>query len=380
MGPKSDTLLGPPTTTGQYTGDTMTDWTRRDLLQGGSAAVGAIVLTGTAPASSARRPARIDGDPLVHVAPELRAAARQILDLSARNGPFNDATLPGFRARMGEFASPRLPDVPVERHMVAVGSGQPDVAVYLINARAGTARPAILHTHGGGFILGRAEGEVGYLQQLAKELDCVIASVEYRLAPETRYTGSIEDNYAGLRWLYREAKSFGVDAARIAVLGESAGGGHAALLAITARDRGEVPLIFQSLIYPMLDDRTGSTAHLPGFIGAVGWDAPANRYGWRSFLGMAPGGRVPPAAVPARVDDLRGLPPAFIAVGGVDLFVSEDVTYARRLTESGVPTELLVVPGAFHAFDRVAPETPQGRRFTQAKLSALRSAFANAAS
>jgi acetyl esterase/lipase len=356
----------------------MVEISRRGVLAGAGGVIGGLALgAGANGAAMAASRAATTGSPLSHVAPELRPAAEQILAMTAKQGPFNDAALAKMREMSAGYAQPWRTDVPAERRIIPGGRGQPEVAVYVVNAAPGMVRPAILHTHGGGFIVGQAKYEVAYLQQLARDLDCVIVSVEYRLAPETRYAGSIEDNYAGLRWLYAQADALGADRRRIAVMGESAGGGHAALLAIIARDRGEVPLLFQSLIYPMLDDRTGGAIRTPGFIGVVGWDGPANQYGWQAFLGMAPGGAsVPAAAVPARVRDLAGLPPAFIAVGGVDLFVSEDIDYARRLTESGVPTELLVVPGGFHGFDRVAPDAPQSQQFTAAKLTALRRAFA----
>ena len=352
----------------------MTEWNRRDMLRASGAVAAGTLLTDMSVAGTPQP----SGDALMHVAPELRAAAQQIMTMVARSGPFTDATLPKLRMMGANAPQPQLADVPVQAKQVPVGRGRPDVTVYVVNAKPDDApRPAILHTHGGGYIVGSAKQEIAYLQQLAKDIDCVIVTVEYRLSPETRYDGSIEETYAGLRWLHAQAGTLGADRARIAVMGESAGGGHAALLAILARDRGEVPLAFQSLIYPMLDDRTGGAVRLPPFIGAIGWDGPANQYGWRSFLGMAPGtAQVPAAAVPARVVDLHRLPPAFIAVGGVDLFAPEDMTYARRLTESGVATEFLLVPGAFHGFDRVAPATPQARQFTSAKLAALRRAFA----
>ncbi|WP_235913191.1 alpha/beta hydrolase [Croceibacterium salegens] len=256
----------------------------------------------------------------------------------------------------------------------------PDVTVYVVNAAKGGARPGILHTHGGGHILGSAKSELRYLQNLARDLDCVLVTVEYRLAPETRYTGSIEDNYAALKWMHSSANELGLDATRIALLGESAGGTHAALLAITARDRGEVPVLFQCLVYPMLDDRTGSTRQLPPWIGAVLWTRDANRFGWRAFTGGEPGTlEIPAAAVPARVDNLAGLPPAWIGVGGADLFVEEDIEYAERLNDAAVPTELLVLPRAFHAFDRIVPDAGVSRRFTAAKMDALRRAFGKSA-
>lgn len=357
----------------------MTDIDRRALGRLGAGAFIAMMAgrAGEAAAASAiaPAPASVADDPLAHLDPELVPAARQVIAQS-EGAEWTSAALARIRAGTPP-APPPLPDVPVQELRVPVGPGQPPVRIFVINARPGTQRPGILHMHGGGYILGSAALEVAYEQALARELDCVIVTVDYRLAPETPYAGSVEDNHAALRWMHGHARALGLDPARIVAMGESAGGGHAARLAITARDRGEVPLAGQVLVYPMLDDRTGSTVHLPPFIGAFGWTAQANRFGWASFLGMAPGGPdVPAAGVPARVADLSGLPPAFVAVGGVDLFVREDIDYARRLTEAGVPTDLLVVPGAFHAFDRVAPEAKVSRRFTAAKMDALRRFFA----
>lgn len=185
---------------------------------------------------------------------------------------------------------------------------------------------------------------------------CVIVTVDYRLAPETSDAGSVEDNYAGLKWLHASTATLGVDRARIGVMGESAGGGHAALLAIAARDRGKVSLAFQCLTYPMLDDHTGSSVAAPPSVGRIIWTAQDNRLGWEFSLGMEPGTpNVPANAVPARVSDLGGLPPAFIGGGSIDLFVNEDIDFAQRLNNAGVSTELVVVPGAFHGFDPSLP-------------------------
>jgi acetyl esterase/lipase len=264
----------------------------------------------------------------------------------------------------------------VSERRIAAPGGAPDVAIYIVNARPGTTRPAILHIHGGGFILGSAKDGIYDLQVIARALDCVIVTVDYRLAPETRWQGSVEDNHTALAWLYAHASELGADRARIAVMGESAGAGHAALLAIAARDRGTVPIIFQMLVYPMLDDRTGSSRRMPDHLGFVGWRAEDNRFGWHAFLGREPGGiDVPAQAVPARLADLAGLPPAFIGVGAIDLFVEEDIDFARRLVDAGIPAELNVVPGAFHGFDMMAPDSSIARQFTTAKLNALRRAF-----
>ncbi len=179
--------------------------------------------------------------------------------------------------------------------------------------------------------------------------------------------------------LHDHAGELGADPARIALMGESAGGGHAAMLAIAARDRGEVPIVYQAPIYPMLDDRTGSTQMPPPQAGAFIWRPVDNRFAWTCFLGMPAGAAaVPYGAVPARVEDFRDLPPAFIAVGSIDLFVDEDVEYARRLTDAVVPVELHVYPGCFHAFDMLPTDT--AARYRAALLKGLTSAFQRTAS
>ncbi len=313
---------------------------------------------------------------LVH--PDLRDLVPTVEKFAKSGLAVVRANLAQLRQPNPMFSRPPLANVPHEKRMIAVGRGHPDVAVHIVNARPGTRRPAILHMHGGGYVIGSAESSVRGLQELCAKLDCVAVSVEYRLAPETTYAGSIEDNYAGLQWLHTNAVALGADPAKIAVMGESAGGGHAALLAIAARDRGEVPLVFQCLVYPMLDDRTGITRAVPPHVGTLVWTPTQNRFGWESLLGSAPGkANAPRGAVPARVAELKGLPPAFIGVGTLDLFCDEDIDYAQRLNASGVSTELIVVPGAFHGFDAISKmaKRPLGDWFELAKLNALRRGF-----
>src|SRR5262249_21496982 len=157
-----------------------------------------------------------------------------------------------------------------------------------------------LHFHGGGFVLGSPELNDGSNRTLAAALGCVVVSVDYRLAPETNSPGPVEDGYAVLRWMNEEARVLGIDRRRIAVGGPSAGGGHAAALAIMARDLGEVSVCFQALEAPMLDDCTGSTSEPHRFCGEFGWTAGNNRYCWQALLGAEPGGpAVDPLLVPA---------------------------------------------------------------------------------
>ncbi len=356
---------------------------RRDLLTTtlAAAAGAALWYPGTA---LAQAPAGTPpGFSMDRVHPDLRGAAAALIRMGLAGRDTTAANLTESRVGMARFSRPPVPDVPYRMQRIPGAKGQPDVTVYIVNGAAvgvkdGGSRPAILHTHGGGFVVGTASGALYDLQLLCKALDCVAITVDYRLAPETTYAGSIEDNYAGLKWLHANAAILGADPSRIAVMGESAGGGHAALLALTARDRGEVPVMFQCLTYPMLDDRTGSSRAVPPHVGELVWTPGSNRFGWESFLGQKPGlDTAPRDAVPARVADLAGLPPAFIGVGTLDLFAQEDTEYARRLNLAGVPTELIVVPGAFHGFDSIGAMTkaPIAAWFNAAREQALRTAF-----
>ena len=189
---------------------------------------------------------------------------------------------------------------------------------------------------------------------------CIGASVQYRLAPETPYPGPLDDCYAGLAWVHRNADELGVDPGRIGIGGQSAGAGLAAGLALLARDRGEVPVAFQLLIYPMLDDRqiTPSSAWSDPI-----WPPSANAYGWTAYLGDRKGGPdVEPYAAPARATDLAGLPPTLIAVGAIDGFSDEDIDYAVRLRHAGVPVDLHVYAGAPHGFEGLAVGAAVSRR------------------
>ena len=176
--------------------------------------------------------------------------------------------------------------------------------------------------------------------------------------------------------LAAQARDNGVDPARIAVAGESAGGGCAVALALHARDRiretGSGPSIcFQLLDYPMLDDRTGHTGDIHPFAGEFVWTPEHNKFGWSAMLGMEAGGAaVPEAAVPARRADLSDLPPAFVILGALDLFLEENLEYVRRLTRVGVPVELHVIPGAYHGFT-LAQGSPQVALATQLRHQAL---------
>ncbi|WP_104434820.1 alpha/beta hydrolase [Kineococcus xinjiangensis] len=256
---------------------------------------------------------------------------------------------------------------------------QPGVSVFVHGRTASAERkPALLWIHGGGLVIGNARLDEGFCSRVAEELGAVVASVEYRLAPDHPFPVPLEDCYAALRWLAQQPH---VDAERIAIGGASAGGGLAAALALLARERGEVHPAFQLLVYPMLDDRTTLRTDVDENRLRM-WNQDSNRLGWQSYLGpyRRPGqpDGVPELAAPARAEDLSGLPPAWIGVGTHDLFHDEDVDYAQRLRDAGVECEVHVVPGAYHGFDAIEQRAAVSQEFTRRQVEALARALGKA--
>jgi len=208
--------------------------------------------------------------------------------------------------------------------------------------------PCLVWMHGGGHVVGEVGQDDPTMEYLVATHGLTVVSVDWRHSPEHPFPAELDDAYAALRWAARHES---VDPSFIAVGGASSGGGTAAGLALLARDRGEVAVHFQLLIYPMLDDRTDSPAH--AWLRETNlWHQGKNELAWRAYVGDGPAS---PYAAPARATDLAGLPPAFIATGDLDLFAEEDAVYAARLIASGVPTELHVYPGGVHGFDAFVP-------------------------
>jgi acetyl esterase/lipase len=219
------------------------------------------------------------------------------------------------------------PDVAVEHRTVPGPKGAPDVRVSIYRPKhAKGPLPAYLNIHGGGYIMASPAFYGRGNTALALDLGCVIVAVDYRLAPEAVAPAAVEDCYAALAWIHDNAKNLGIDPTRVAIGGDSAGGGLTASLALLARDRGKYPVCFQVLIYPMLDDRTSQRAQQNPHIGEFIWDRPNNNFGWRAYLGHDVGkADVSIYHVPGRATELAGLPPAYVSVGALDLFLEEDV-------------------------------------------------------
>ncbi|GLY90788.1 alpha/beta hydrolase [Actinoallomurus iriomotensis] len=264
-----------------------------------------------------------------------------------------------------------VPGVTVSRHDVPGGR---DVFVYEPPERR---RPgaALLWIHGGGTIIGRPEADHELCARIARDVGVVVVSTRYRLAPEHPFPAGFDDCFAALRWLHDDGAGLGVDPARVAVGGASAGGGLAAAVVQRACDEA-VPVAFQLLVYPMLDDRTALRRDHQGR-GDLLWTPRSNTYAWTCYLGHEPrAGEPRPYAAAARREDLTGLPPAWIGVGDLDLFYDEDVDYARRLREAGVRADLRVEPGMYHAAEvRLQATVPSMRAFQQAMFDALAGAL-----
>jgi acetyl esterase/lipase len=268
--------------------------------------------------------------------------------------PFADLNQEILATLRGAFAMEAPASAVVTRTNVEV-PGDPAVPlrVHRANGAEGVL-PCVYSIHGGGYVLGSNTMDDPQLEQWCPKLGIVGVSVDYRLAPETPYPGPLEDCYRGLVWTHEHADELGIDPERIGVMGVSAGGGLAAALAILARDRGEVQVAFQLLDSPMLDDRQTTASSRQDDLAV--WSRGSNTFGWQSYLGARYGSDdIPATAAPARATDLSGLPPALVSVGAVDGFRDEDVEYARRLNQAGVPTELHVYPGACHGFTMLAP-------------------------
>lgn len=276
-------------------------------------------------------------------------------------------------ALLDSVPKPDLPDIATDEINVDSAFGTHRIRVLTYRpVRSDKPLPVIVHIHGGGFVMGAPEMKDVENRIFASQLGCAIYSVRYRLAPEFPCPAALEDIYSVFTWLHSNADALGIDPARIGIKGESGGGGLAAAAALYARDQPGPKFAFQHLIYPMIDDRSAVRTDLHPNVGEFVWTQPNNHFGWRSLLGAEPGGPdVSPYAAAARAADVSGLPPTFISVGGLDLFLEENLAYAERLNRAGVPVEFHLYPGAFHGFYR-APAARVTRQAEHDTREALR--------
>jgi acetyl esterase/lipase len=303
--------------------------------------------------------ASVGGAFLVGVEPDGIGAARQV---TAQTPPTNEEL-----SRNGAYV--------VSERAVPGPAGAPDISL-LVCLPAGAApacpTPALYTIHSGGMILGNYRADAASMLGFAQEVGAAVISVKYRLAPETRHPGPVEDCYAGLLWTAAHLAELNIDPARLIVAGVSAGGGLSAAVALMARDRGGPALAGQLLSCPMLDDRNDTQSSLQ-MAGLGVWDHATNQTAWTALLGDARGGPdVSPYAAPIRAADLSGLPPAFIDVGSAETFRDEDVAYANRIWQAGGQAELHVWPGGVHGFGAIAPQSAIAQGAEEARRGWLR--------
>ncbi len=280
-----------------------------------------------------------------------------LLEMMPANGAFNFNDLETAREISNRVFAEMNSQMPHVKGVVTEDISIPgpynapgiDVRVY---TPKDSSKPSagMLWIHGGGYILGDYTLDDFTVKQMSVDTGCVCVSVNYRLAPECPFPAAIEDCYAALKWMVKNNDKLGIDKTRVAIGGGSAGGGLAAGLALLTRDRGEIDIAFQLLIYPMIDDRnvTPSSNLIDD---PRTWDREKNIFAWKAYLGDSIEDDVSPYAAAFRATDLTGLPSAYIAVGELDLFLDENMEYAQRLLQAGVSTELHIYPGATHGFD-----------------------------
>lgn len=281
---------------------------------------------------------------------------------------------------MRKFKLPNLdksPDVLTTTRMIKGPESDLLVKIYEPRLRKNEKLPVVFWIHGGGYVLGHPDGDDGLCESFVKEINCVVVSVDYRLAPEHPYPAAIEDCYAGLKWTADSVEELRIDSSRIAIAGASAGGGLTAALALMARDRGKVKIAFQMPLYPMIDDRNVTSSsyeinedHLP-----TAWNRESNIAAWKMYLADNLTGEISPYAAPARAKDLTGLPPAYTCVGQLDPFRDETIEYVLRLAQAGVPVEFHLYPGCFHGFDSIFNNVEISRQARNEYINALKKAL-----
>lgn len=308
----------------------------------------------------------------------LDPASREPLEmlLQAVPGGFNAiSSITERRAFVRQLLQTMTADLPPNDRVVAEDrtipglDGAPDVRVriYTPAEATGVMLPGIFYIHGGGMILGDLDGEHLRAEMLCELTNTVVVSTDYRKAPEHAHPAQLNDCYAALTWMASHVGELDIDPARIAIYGGSAGGNLAIATTMTARDRGGPAIAFLMAPYPMIDDRHATLSSLQ--ITDIGiWDRDGNIEAWQWFLADEEADQY---AAPARATDLTGLPPTFMDVGDMDLFRDEDIAFASRLVQAGVPTEFHLYPGAYHASEVFAPEAELSQRIWTTRIQAL---------
>lgn len=304
------------------------------------------------------------------VDPELRGILEVFPPLDLDN---IEATRQGMVEAAQSIEIPINESVSISNRMIPGPEDNPSVRVRIYEPKENSNLSAgLLWIHGGGYVLGAPEGDDLLCQRFVMEGNCVVVSVDYRLAPENPYPAGLEDCYSALKWFAENAADLGVNPQLIGVAGASAGGGLTAALSLLARDRNGPELCFQMPLYPMIDDRNNTPSSLE-ITGNMVWNHGLNQKAWEMYLNGANGTEnVSEHAAPARAADLSGLPYTYTCVGQLDPFRDETLTYIQKLCQAGVDVEFHLYPGAYHGFDGVAPQSSISQRAIAEYISSLK--------
>lgn len=302
------------------------------------------------------------------VAPELREALENAPQLtlpedleSARNIPF----MPPYQSE----------HIRITNRTISGFNEEISVKIYEPLHRSENLLPAVLWIHGGGYVLGHPDFDDRLCERFVLEVNCVVVSVDYRLAPEHPYPAAVEDCFATLIWLANTNNNLNIDVNRIAIAGSSAGGGLAAAVCLMTRDKGGPVVAYQMLLYPMIDDRNMTQSSYEITPHNAVWNRANNLAAWSMYLGEQNQGNVSPYAAPSRALNLANLPPVYACVGELDLFRDETIDYVTRMTQAGVPVEFHLYPGCYHGFDALAPDAEVSIRASKEYTTALRRAL-----
>lgn len=303
--------------------------------------------------------------------------AQQVVDtIAALNlKPIKDSTPAEARESMRTRTAGLGPveDVPaVADHRVPVEGGEITVRLY---APAGVGpHPVLVFYHGGGWVIGDLYTHDGLCRSIVNAAGCAVASVDYRLAPEFKFPVAVEDSYTALKWVAANGPRLGLDSARLAVGGDSAGGNLAAVMALLARDRRGPRILLQVLVYPVTNHDFGTPSYAENATGYV-LTTEDMRWFWRHYLSREEQGQEVTAS-PLRAKSLADLPPALVMTAGCDPLRDEGDAYAARLRDAGVPVTLTPYPGMFHGFVRMTRILDQARAALDEVATALRKALA----
>ncbi|KAH0523969.1 hypothetical protein TsFJ059_008899 [Trichoderma semiorbis] len=293
------------------------------------------------------------------------------LDAAVRVAAIRQAAVPISSAIKDKIHS----DPSLETERVTIPGPRGDIDIVVIKPKGASStdkRPAIYTIHPGGIVIGDEYLNLDLAISWAKEIDGIVATVKYRLAPENPGLAPFEDCWEGLVWFAKQADRFGFDPDKLLIGGASAGGGLSAAVALKARDEGFPKLCGQMLVCPMLDDRADTVSHKQ-YLRHGAYSGESDEFSWTCILGdRRATDKVSVFEAPGRATDLSNLPPTYIDVGSAEPFRDTVVSYASKLWEHGVQAELMVFAGGLHGFDFYAPEASVSKQAAEGRLKWLR--------